>query len=192
MFKPLVLSALVALALPISAVAAPVAYTIDPTHTNVLVQWDHFGFSKPSANFSGTTGTIRFDAQQPSKSSVQVNIPINQLQSFVPKLDEHLKAADFFDAGKYPVATFKSSSVSVLSPTKWQVAGQLNLKGVQHPVVLDVTLNKQGVHPMTKAQSIGFDATGVIKRSVFGLGQYAPAVSDEVTLRITTEASVTK
>ena len=66
----------------------------------------------------------------------------------------------------------------------------LTIKGVSKPVTLDVTLNNAGVHPMTKQESIGFDATGTIKRSDFGMGMYAPAVSDEVSLRITTEGAV--
>jgi polyisoprenoid-binding protein YceI len=58
--------------------------------------------------------------------------------------------------------------------------------------VLNATLNKAGVHPMTKAQSIGFDASGTLKRSEFGLGAYVPMVSDEIKLNITTEGSVPK
>jgi len=64
--------------------------------------------------------------------------------------------------------------------------------GVTRPVVLAVTLNKIGPHPMSKAQSIGFDATASIKRSDFGVGAYVPNVSDELSIRITTEGSVPK
>ncbi len=64
------------------------------------------------------------------------------------------------------------------------------MKDVTKPVVLDAVLNKQGVHPMTKAQSIGFNATTSFNRSAFGVGAYVPNVGDKITVNITTEASV--
>ena len=171
------------------ASAAEVAYTIDPTHTVVLATWNHFGYSNPSANFGDASGTIVYDADVPEQSSVEVVLPMSGLTSFVPKLDEHLRTADFFDADQFPQATFKSTSVRALGEGRLEVTGDLDLHGVVKPVVLDVKLNKAAVHPMTKAPSIGFDATATIKRSEFGIAMYVPMVSDEVQLRITTEAS---
>jgi len=72
------------------------------------------------------------------------------------------------------------------------VTGDLTAHGVTKSVVLNATLNKVGPHPMTKAQAIGFDATGTLKRSDFGVGAYVPMVSDEIQLRITTEGAVPK
>lgn len=182
--------------LAVALLAAPSAfaaqYQIDPTHTNVLVQWDHFGFSKPSANFGQAKGTLDYDAANVKASKVSVELPLAGLTSFVPKLAEHLKGADFFDAVRFDKATFKSTRVEAAGENRLKVHGVLTIKGVSKPVVLDATLNHQGEHPMLKAQAIGFDATTVIKRSDFGLGAYAPAVSDEVSVRITTEAAVAK
>lgn len=171
------------------ASAGEVTYTIDPTHTMVLASWNHFGYSNPTANFGEASGTISYDAEAPENSSVQVVLPMSGLTSFVPKLDEHLKTADFFDAAQFPQATFKSTSVRALGEGRLEVTGDLDLHGVVKPVVLDVTLNKAAVHPMSKAPTIGFDATATIKRSEFGIAKYVPMVSDEVQLRITTEAS---
>ena len=182
--------------LAVALLAAPSAfaaqYQIDPTHTNVLVQWDHFGFSKPSANFGQAKGTLDYDAANVSASKVSVELPLSGLTSFVPKLDEHLRGADFFDAARFDKATFKSTRVERAGDNRLKVHGVLTIKGVSKPVVLDATLNHQGDHPMLKVPAIGFDATTTIKRSEFGLGAYAPAVSDEVSIRITTEASVAK
>lgn len=192
MFKRLLFTSFLATAIAaasFSAAAAGVTYKLDPQHTNVIASWSHFGYSHPSANFGEASGTLVYDAVAPENSSVEVTLPLSGLDTFVPALDEHLKAADFFDAAKFPVATFKSNSVHVVAKGKLKVAGTLTIKGVSKPVALDVTLNNAGVHPMTKQESIGFDATATIKRSEFGLGMYAPAVSDEVGLRITTEAS---
>ena len=171
------------------ASADEVAYAIDPTHTVVLATWNHFGYSNPSANFGDVSGTIVYDAEAPENSSVEVVLPMSGIDSFVPKLDEHLKSADFFDAEQFPQATFKSTSVRATGEGRLEVAGNLDLHGVTRPVVLDVTLNKAAPHPMGNAPTIGFDASTTIKRSEFGIDKYVPMVSDEIALRITTEAS---
>ena len=189
MFKKLILAtALVAASA--SAFAAGVTYKLDPSHTMVLASWNHFGFSNPTANFGQVDGTLVYDAKDVSKSKVDVTLPLAGLDTFVPKLDEHLKSADFFDAAKFPNATFKSTSVAAAGTNKLTVTGDLTIKDITKPVTLDVTLNGAGEHPMLKKQAIGFSATATIKRSDFGVGAYAPNVSDEVQLRITTEGTL--
>ncbi|MCW0435299.1 YceI family protein [Xanthomonas sacchari] len=197
---PLAMALAVVVAQPAtSAFAAPAAaaaaakgvsgtYTLDPAHTDVLVQWSHFGFSNPSAHFGDVDGTLVYNAQDVSKSSVNVTLPLSGLNSFTAKFDEHLKSADFFDAAKFPTATFKSTKVTLAGGNKLTVAGDLTIKGTTKPVVLAVTLNGAGPHPMKKVPALGFDATTTVKRSDFGLGAYVPNVSDEVKIRITTEA----
>ncbi|MBT2144440.1 MULTISPECIES: YceI family protein [unclassified Rhodanobacter] len=176
----------------VSAQAAPVTYKLDPGHTMVLFSWNHFGYSNPTADLGLGEGTLVFDEQHPANSSVEVTLPLARLDTHVPALDEHLKKPDFLDADQYPVVTFKSTEVQPLGGNKFKVTGNLTVHGVTRPVVLDATLNKVGPHPMTKAPSIGFDATASIKRSDFGVGAYVPNVSDELSIRITTEASVPK
>jgi polyisoprenoid-binding protein YceI len=176
----------------VSVQAAPVTYKLDPAHTMVLFSWNHFGYSNPTANFGLGEGTLVFDEQHPANSSVEVTLPLANLDSHVPALDEHLKKPDFLDAGKYPTVTFKSTAVESLGGNKFKVTGDLTVHGMTRPVVLDATLNKVGPHPMSKAPSIGFDATASIKRSDFGVGAYVPNVSDELSIRITTAGSVPK
>lgn len=176
----------------VSAQAAPVSYQLDPGHTMVLFSWSHFGFSNPVADIGLGNGTVVFDQQNPSKSTVDVTLPLSNLDTHVPALDKHLKEADFFDADKFPTITFKSTSVQSLGGKHYKVTGDLTVHGVTKPVVLNATLNNVGPHPMTGAQSIGFNATGTLKRSDFGLGAYVPKVSDEIQLTITTEGSVPK
>ncbi|AMW79069.1 polyisoprenoid-binding protein [Acinetobacter sp. TGL-Y2] len=172
------------------SVAKPVAYQIDPTHTATVFTWNHFGFSTPSANFSDIQGTINVDNAKPANSSVNVTIPLSSLNTNVKVLDEHLLKADFFDAEKYPNITFKSTKVQALAQNKYKITGDLTIKNVTKPVVLDAVLNKQAVHPMSKAQTIGFNATTSFDRSAFGVGAYVPNVGDKITVNITTEASV--
>lgn len=172
--------------------AAPVTYKMDPGHTDVLFSWNHFGFSNPTANLGLGEGTIVFDDKDPSKSSVQVTLPMDKLDTHLEALDEHLKKPDFFDAAKYPTVTFKSTKVEAVGGNKYKVTGDLTVHGVTKPVTLDATLNKSGEHPMMKVQTVGFDATATLKRSDFGVGAYVPNVSDEIKVSITTEASVPK
>lgn len=173
-----------------TAVAAPLTYHLDPNHTQVLARWEHFGFSHPSANFGQAEGTLVYDADDVAASSVKVRLPLSGLDTFVPALDEHLRAKDFFDAAQYPVITFASTRVEAAGEDKLKVTGDLTIKGITQPVVLDVTLNKAALQPMSKRPAIGFDATATIKRSDFGIDKFVPNVSDEIMLRITTEASV--
>jgi polyisoprenoid-binding protein YceI len=167
-------------------------YKLDPSHTDVLVQWNHMGFSNPTAHFGNADGTLVYDAADLGKSSVVVTLPLSGLNSFTAKFDEHLRSADFFDAAKFPNATFKSTKVEAAGTNKLTVTGDLTIKDITKPVTLDVTINAAGEHPMMKVPSVGFDATTTIKRSDFGVGAYAPNVSDDVKIRITTEASQPK
>ena len=187
MRKTLLVAALFAFAG--SAFAAPVTYKLDPKHTNVLATWNHFGFSNPSLNFGQADGTLVYDAENVSNSSVQVTLPFTGVSALADQFYDHLAGDKWFDAAKYPNATFKSTKVEAAGEGKLKVTGDLTIKDITKPVVLDVHLNKVGEHPMAKVPAIGFDATATVKRSDFGVGAYAPMVSDEVTLRITTEAT---
>jgi polyisoprenoid-binding protein YceI len=185
-----------ALAAAIALIATPAfatTYTLDPGHTQVVFSWNHLGYSNPTAQFGVIEGMLDYDAADPTKASVKVTIDLDSVNSNVEKLDAHLANPDFFDAAKFPKATFTSTKVEKgAAPETLKVTGDLDLHGVKKPVVLDVTINKVGEHPMTKAQSAGFDATATIKRTDWGISKYAPAVSDDIKIRITTEAVESK
>ena len=106
-------------------------------------------------------------------------------------LDEVLKSPDFFDASKYPTITFKSTKVEKAGENSLKITGDLTVHGITRPVTLDAKVNKIGIFEIPgviKAQTAGFDATTVIKRSDFGVTKYVPAVSDEIPVRITLDA----
>lgn len=190
MRKTLIAAALFAFAG--SAFAAPVTYKLDPGHTNVLASWNHFGYSNPSINFGQVDGTLVYDADQVSASSVQVTLPLTGLSALADQFYDHLTSDKWFDAAKYPAATFKSTRVEAAGEGKLKVTGDLTIKGITKPVTLNVTINKVGVQPIAKREAAGFSATATIKRTDFDLGKYVPNVSDEVKLSITTEAIVPK
>jgi polyisoprenoid-binding protein YceI len=182
----------IAFAAVLALASAPVfagTYTLDPTHTQIVFSWNHFGYSNPTAQFGKVDGTLNFDEANPTKASVEVKIPLASVNSNVPKLDEHLQKDEFFDSAKYPDATFKSTKVEKgAAKNKLKVTGDLTLHGVTKPVVLDVTVNKVGEHPMRKAPAAGFEASTTVKRSDFGISKYVPMVSDEIKIHITSEA----
>lgn len=166
-------------------------YQIDPWHTMILAQWNHVGFSNPTANFADVTGVIHYDASRPSRSSVQVTIPISGLHGFSAPFDQHLRAPDLFDIAQFPQATFNSTHVlPVGNSGLYWIKGNLTIKGITKSVLLVATLNGAGVHAMNQTPAIGFDAYGEVNRSDFGLGLGVPLVSDKVSLRITTEANI--
>jgi len=172
------------------AVAAPVKYDIDPNHTQIVFSWNHFGFSHPAGHFEKIEGDFQFDTVDPTKSSIAVTIPISSMHTGVAKLDEDLQSADFFNAAKFPTATFKSTRVQKVGAHGLKVSGDLTIHGVTRPAVLDVTINKIGKQPMAGRAAAGFDAKTTIKRSDFGIAKYGPIVSDEIA--ITSETMVPK
>jgi polyisoprenoid-binding protein YceI len=159
-------------------------YTVDPYHTQVMFTVNHLGFNAYYGIFGGSTGTLILDPKKPSAAAVDITIPLAGLVTTSDKLNEHLKTPDFFDAVKFPTATFKSTSVTV-SGTKARIAGTLTVKGVSKPVVLDAHFVGAGPAPMSNAPTIGFEATTTVKRSDFGVSYGVPLVSDEVPLKIT-------
>lgn len=174
------------------ASAQSTTYQIDPTHTDVIASWNHFGFSNPSLHVGNASGTIVFDESNPGKSQVSVKMPLSALNTHVPKLDEHLASADFFDTSRFPSATFKSVHIQDKGHGAFDIHGELTIRGITKPATLHAKLNKAGLHPMTKKPTVGFEATGKIKRSDYGMTSAIPAVSDEIKLRITTEASASQ
>ena len=164
-------------------------YKLDPGHTSVTFQYTHFGFSHPTGKFMNAVGSVTLDSATPANSHVEVSFDISGINTGVAGLDEHLKSPDFFDAAKFPTATFKSTKVEQISANEAKVTGDLTIHGVTKPVTLDVKLNQQGENPFTKKPEAGFTATTSILRSDFGMDKYVPMVSDQIDLYIEAEAN---
>ncbi|WP_016747382.1 YceI family protein [Rhizorhabdus wittichii] len=157
-------------------------YTVDPGHSQVTFTVNHLGFSTYRGFFGSPTGSMTIDPKAPAKAKVAIDIPMSGITTTVKELDEHLKAADFFDAAKYPTARFESTSVRVTGPKTAKIAGNLTVKGVTKPVVLDTVF--VGAGTMMGKRTIGFDATITVKRSDFGVSYGIPLVPDAVPLQI--------
>jgi polyisoprenoid-binding protein YceI len=188
--KRFALITLATLAFASNAFAAK--YAIDPTHTQVEFTYSHFGFSNITGRFDQVNGEFELNTADLAKSRISIEIPISSMSTGVQKLDQHLQGPDFFDAAKFPTATFKSTAVHAVNDKELHVKGDLTIHGVTKPVTFDVKVNKIADHPMKKIPAAGFDASTRIKRSEFGVGAYAPAVGDDVEIRVTMEATAAK
>lgn len=162
-------------------------YVIDPSHTEVGFVARHAMVTKVRGYFRAVEGQIVV-ADEFANSSATATMKVDSVDTGNGDRDGHLKSADFFDAENTPEITFVSTGIKDVKGDEFTLVGDLTIKGITKPVVLDVTLNKTGQHPMMKVPAVGFDATATLKRSDFGLGYAVPAVSDEVSLRITVEA----
>jgi polyisoprenoid-binding protein YceI len=184
-FAPLTLIAALAAA---PAFAAAEKYTLDPGHSQIVFSYNHLGFSTTQSMFSGFTGEIMFDQADPAASSVTVSFPVMSMITGLDARTQHLMSPDFFDAAADEMVTFTSTAIEVTGEKTAKITGDLTLNGVTKPVVLEAVLNMAGEHPMEKKLWAGFSATGMVLRSDFGLGLYAPYVGDEVQLEISIEA----
>jgi polyisoprenoid-binding protein YceI len=160
-------------------------YNVEPIHAMVMFGVSHFGFSNYYGQFPGATGTLTLDAANPAASHLDVSVPVANVWTPSDKLAEELKSSAWLDAAKYPTMTFKSTSITVTGPTTADVAGNMTIHGVTKPVVLKATFKRGAVFPMNKKYMIGFDATGHIKRSDFGISQYVNfGLGDDVDLTL--------
>jgi polyisoprenoid-binding protein YceI len=159
-------------------------YKIEPQHTQVVFSVSHFGFTNYSGFFSSASGTLQLDASHPAASKLTVNIPINSVMTTSSVLDQELKGPQWFDAAKFPLATFTSTKVTPTGERTATIEGNLTLHGVSKPITLQASFGGAGVNPLDKAYTVGFAVTGVVPRGDFGVKEYLPVVGNDVHLTI--------
>lgn len=192
---------------PVAAapVEAPVdvpagAYTIDQGHTSILFRVDHLGFSNYTARFKKATAQLQLDPNNLAASSVTVAVDTKSLETDydtkVYDFNGMLLGEEWLNAARHPEITFRSVSVEPTGARTMRINGELTLRGVTRPMILDARFNGgyRG-HPMDPNARVGFSATGVLNRSEFGLSTGIPApgttmgVSDAVKVIVETEFS---
>lgn len=161
-------------------------YKIEPSHTQIVFALDHLGFSIFRGMFSQASGTLTLDPKNPAATQLSVTVPIASVYTSSQKLDQDLQGPDFFDAQKYPTATFVSTKVTPgQKPQDWAtVDGTLTLHGQTKPAQMRVRFHGGGAEMTGHGQALGFDARLPLVRSEFGLGKGVPFVSDHVELTI--------
>jgi polyisoprenoid-binding protein YceI len=184
----LLLSATAALALSLPASAEPTTWTLDASHSQIVFSYNHLGYTTNWGMFSGFEGTIAWDEADPAASSVAVSFPVRSMLTGWEARFEHFMSSDFFGASDDEMVEFRSTAIEVTGETTALITGDLTLNGVTKPVVLDAVLNQAMQHPMEGKPWAGFGATTTLLRSDFGLGMFAPFVSDEVEVQIQIEA----
>ena len=174
-----------------SVIAVPAyaaeSYTIDPTHTWPMFEVNHLGFSTQRGRFNKTSGKITLDTAA-KKGSVDLVIGTASLDMGFDKWDEHLKSADFFNTGQFPMMRFTSDNLVFEDDKVVAAEGYFTLLGVTKPLTLTVSNFRCAPHPMNKKQTCGAEISVTLKRSEFGMTKYVPAVSDEVKISSPVEA----
>jgi len=179
---------LLALAAPALALAEATTWNIDASHTQSTFAVRHLVISTVRGEFKKTTGVVKIDDQDPSKSSVEATIDAASIHTREDKRDEHLRSADFFETQKYPTITFKSTKVEKSGGDKYKVTGDLTMRGVTKPVVLDATLTGEVKDPWGNTRR-GVQARTKLNRQDYGLKwskavEAGPVVGDEVAVEI--------
>lgn len=154
-----------------AASAAPLTFDIDKVHSQVGFSIRHF-FSKVPGQFKDFSGTILMDQSAPAASSVEVTIQATSISTENEKRDTHLRSPDFFAVDSFPTLTFKSTKVAPAGKDKYEVTGDLTMRGVTKSVVLEVEflgMGQVGAGGQNWGTKAGFDATTSVNRRDFGI-----------------------
>ena len=165
---------------------AQTAYQVDPVHSNVLFRVKHGGIGYVYGQFLEFEGTVNYDKDKPSKTSIEWSIAANTVFTNHRKRDAHLKSPDFFNAKQHPAITFKSTKVTK-NGDKLRVTGKLTLNGKTRTITTDVALTGDG-KDQEGNQRQGFLTEFSIDRSDYGMDfMVGGGVSDQVDLTVSTE-----
>jgi polyisoprenoid-binding protein YceI len=192
-FSIALLAAVLSLPATLPANAATSTWQIDPAHTAAQFAVKHLMISTVRGEFKGVTGTVVWDDQDVSKSSVNVTIDANTVDTSEPKRDADLKSDHFFDVAHYPTITFKSTKIEQAGAGKLAVTGDLTIHGITKSVVLDVDGPSASVKDPWGNTRSAISATTKINRQDFGVKWNANmdgggvVVGDDVNITIDLE-----
>jgi len=187
------ISATLAAVLAVSAAATTTTWQIDPQHTAAGFAVKHLMISTVRGQFKGVTGTVNWEDQDISKSTVDITIDANTVDTSEPKRDEDLKSDKFFDVAKYPTITFKSKKIEQVSAGKLKITGDLTIRGVTKEAVLDVEGPTPPVKDPWGNTRVAANATTKVNRQDFGVKWNANmdgggvVVGDDVAITIDLE-----
>ena len=187
------IGAALAAVLAVSAAATTTTWQIDPQHTAAGFAVKHLMISTVRGQFKGVTGTVNWEDQDISKSTVDITIDANTVDTSEPKRDADLKSDKFFDVAKYPTITFKSKKIEQVSAGKLKITGDLTIHGVTKEAVLDVEGPTPPVKDPWGNTRVAANATTKINRQDFGVKWNANmdgggvVVGDDVAITIDLE-----
>lgn len=143
-------------------------WNFDPTHSSANFTVRHMMVTNVRGSLGNLNGVINFDPENLGASSVDATIDVSTINTGVADRDNHLRSGDFFEVEKFPTMTFKSTSVDVTGDNSAKVTGDLTIRDITKPVVLDVEFMGQGGSPFGDTRA-GFEATTKINREEFDL-----------------------
>jgi polyisoprenoid-binding protein YceI len=193
-FSRIAVTAGLAAALSLPAAAATSTWQIDPAHSSAQFAVKHLAISTVRGAFTKVNGTVQLDDKDVTKSSVDVTIDVNSVDTRVPDRDKDLRSDHFFDAEHFPTITFKSKRIEQVAPGKLKVTGDLTMHGITKEVTLDVEGPTAPVKDPWGNQRIAINATTKINRQDFGVKWNATmdnggvVVGDEVAITIDAES----
>ncbi len=179
------LAFILALFVSLSSFVASDTWTNDKAHSQLVFTVTHLGLSDVSGVFNDFDVSITTSKPDFSDAVFDLKAQVASIDTRVEKRNDHLKSPDFFDASKYPVLTFKSTSIKKAGKDQYKLTGNLEFHGVSKEVTMDLTYRGQIVNQMSKKPTAGFQLSGTIKRSDFNLGSGfpAPMISDLVRIK---------
>lgn len=194
--RSLFLAGLLALALPVSALAQPDRWEIDPEHFAVGFLVDHAGYAKVLGMFLEAEGEFTFDPQTRELREGYFVVQTDSVFTNHEERDDHLRSDDFLNVAEYPEMRFTATQYEPTGDDTGRLTGDLELLGETRPVTLDVTINKVGRYPFPlggmfgRPYVLGASMRGSFDRSEFGMtyGLTRDIVGDEVELIIEFEA----
>lgn len=178
----------VAICLAVSGAVQADEYVIDPAHTLVNFQLNHLGFSTTIGWFGDVSGTIDYNADDIAASSVTATLAVSSVNTNHDERDVWIKSDKVLNEAANPSITFTSTGIEKSSDTTGTITGDLTMNGQTLPVTLDATFNGAGENPLSKQQTLGVSATGVLTRSEWGVSAFAGPLGDEVSIQIELEA----
>ena len=182
--KPVTLVVALISAFVLSANAAD-TFKVDAVHSFVLFSVQHLGIANTYGRFNDISGTVAFDKDNPSNSSVELSVKVESLDTNNSIRDRSLKSPDFFDAKQFPTMTFKSTKVEGSGDTL-KVSGDLTIHGVTKPMTVDFKKGGEGKGVFGEIRG-GGETRFTIKRSDFGMNFQQGAVGDEVNITLSLE-----
>ena len=163
--------------------AADGAFAVDKTHSTVVFRVQRTGGAPFYGVFGEIDGTFNLNHEDPTKSTIDVTIPVASVNSNNAGRDKHLKAADFFSAEEFPNATFKATKFTKTGEKQYDVAGDFTLRGTTKPITIKV--KETGAGPARGGgNAVGLDVQFSFKRSEFGMNYGLTSLSDDITLMV--------
>jgi polyisoprenoid-binding protein YceI len=152
-----------------SALAAPVTYEADPSHTYPSFEADHMGgLSVWRGKFNKSSGTIVLDKDKQT-GTVNITVDTSSIDFGQDKLNSNAQGAELFNVAKFPTATYTGTLAKFVNGAPTEVDGQFTLLGVTKPLKLTINQFKCMMNPMVKKEVCGADASATFSREDYGM-----------------------